>query len=92
MRRELRELLPGFEHVEVERMVGESCGDLWLRLMRRFAPFSIAHTAALLGKGTDRGMFAVGLALAPTRMLAYDAAGERFHLQVRQQRLIPASL
>ena len=49
MRRELRELLPEFEHVEVERMVGESGGELWLRLMRRFAPFSIAHTAALLG-------------------------------------------
>ena len=84
MRRQLRDLLPGFEHVQVERVAGESIGEMWLRLMRRFAPFSIAHTAALLGEGTDPGVFAVALALAPTRMLAYDAAGERFHLQPRQ--------
>ena len=84
MRRELQELLPGFEHVAVERGEGEGGGEMWLRLMRRFAPFSIAHTAALVGEETDRGVFVVALLLAPTRMLAYDATGERFHLQPQQ--------
>jgi glycosyltransferase involved in cell wall biosynthesis len=80
MRRELREILPGFEHREVELIPGESAGSLWLRLMREFAPFSIAHTAALIGPETDASVFRAALALAPTRMLAYDSHGERFHL------------
>ncbi len=80
MRRELNAILPGFEHREIELLPGESAGSLWLRLMRDFAPFSIAHTAALLGPDTNQSVFRAALALAPTRMLAYDSHGERYHL------------
>ena len=84
MRAELQELLPGFEHCEVRRMEGESAGELWLRLIGMFAPMSIAHTAALLGPDTDGVAARVLLAIAPTRMLAYDGLGDRFHLSSKQ--------
>ncbi|MCX6614138.1 MAG: glycosyltransferase, partial [Acidobacteria bacterium] len=80
IRRQLKEILPGFEHREIELQKGESAGSLWIRLMREFPPFSIAHTAALLGPETNPRVFQAALALAPTRMLAYDSHGERFHL------------
>lgn len=80
MRSELKEILPAYEHREIELLQGESTGSLWLRLMREYPPFSIAHTAALLGPETNASVFRAALALAPTRMLAYDSHGERFHL------------
>jgi glycosyltransferase involved in cell wall biosynthesis len=77
MRAELREILPGYEHHSGD-------GLNWLELIHRFPPFSIAHTAALLGPETDPRVFQRALALAPTRMLAYDPRGDRFHLHPRQ--------
>lgn len=69
MRRELCEILPAYEHHEID---GE--------VPRRYPPLSIAHTAALIGPGCDMGIFRQALALAPTRMLAYNALGDRYHL------------
>jgi len=80
MRRQLKEILPGYEHREIDLVKSESAGNLWLRLIREFAPFSIAHTAALIGPDTNAKVLRAALALAPTRMLAYDSHGERFHL------------
>ncbi len=80
MRRQLKEVLPGYEHREIKLMQAESSGSLWFRLIREFAPFSIAHTAALIGPETNASVFQAALALSPTRMLAYDTHGERFHL------------
>ncbi len=80
MRRELKQILPGYEHHEIDLLQGENTGSLWLRLMREFAPFSLAHTAALIGPDTNASVFKAALALAPTRMLAYDSHGERFHM------------
>ena len=72
MRRELREILPGYEHVDIDDA-----------LPRAFPPFSIAHTAALIGPGCDMRAFAKALLLAPTRMLAYNPQGHRYHLHPR---------
>lgn len=80
MRQQLRQILPGYEHREIDLVSGESAGSLLLRLMREFAPFSIAHTAALLGPEASANVFLAAMTLAPTRMLAYDSHGERFHL------------
>jgi glycosyltransferase involved in cell wall biosynthesis len=77
MRRQLRDILPAFEHHEGD-------GLSWLHLIHKFPPFTVAHTAALIGPDTNPAIFQRALALAPTRMLAYDAQGERFHLHPRQ--------
>jgi glycosyltransferase involved in cell wall biosynthesis len=77
MRQDLHRILPNFEHHLVTH-------ESWLELIERFPPFTIAHTAALLGPNTDRRAVYRALALAPTRMLAYDARGDRFHLHPRQ--------
>lgn len=84
MRRELREILPGFEHCEIALPPGETPGELWLRMLRRFPLFSIAHTAALTGAESDASVFRVALAIAPARMLAYNAHGDRFHIHPRK--------
>jgi glycosyltransferase involved in cell wall biosynthesis len=84
MRRELREILPGFEHRDEERLPGESAGELWLRLMRDYTPGTIAHTAVLLGGEADRQVAWAALALAPGRMLGYDPRGDRYHLSARR--------
>jgi glycosyltransferase involved in cell wall biosynthesis len=74
---DLRRELPNHEH----HLVADA---QWLQLVERFPPFTVAHTAALIGPGTNRSAFRHALALAPTRMLAYDAHGERFHLHPKQ--------
>jgi glycosyltransferase involved in cell wall biosynthesis len=76
MREDLRRELPEFEHHLVR-------DESWMELVERFPPFSIAHTAALLGPETDAAMRLRALALAPTRMLAYGLRGDRFHLSWR---------
>lgn len=74
MREVLQRELPGFSH----HLVRE---ESWMELVERFPPFSVAHTAALLGPETDASMRWKALALAPTRMLAFDERGDHFHLQ-----------
>lgn len=74
MRQVLHRELPGFEHHLVHN-------QSWMELIERFPPFSIAHTGALLGPDTDAAMRRRALALAPTRMLAFDERGDHFHLQ-----------
>jgi glycosyltransferase involved in cell wall biosynthesis len=77
MQEELARLLPAYEHHIIH-------DGSWLELIERFPPFSIAHTAALLGPDTDARLRWIALALAPTRMLAYDVRGDRFHLHPQQ--------
>ncbi|MDX2267765.1 MAG: glycosyltransferase family 4 protein [Bryobacter sp.] len=76
MQAEVEALLPGYEH----HLLREGS---WLELIERFPPFTIAHTAALLGAGTDAALRRTALALAPTRLLAYDERGDRLHLHPR---------
>ncbi len=75
MRADLAAILPGYEHHLIE-------DANWLELIHRFPPFSIAHTAALIDG--EAAMLRCALGLAPMRMLAYNAAGDRFHLHPRQ--------
>lgn len=84
MRAELERILPEFEHRLEQRGPEESAGAFWQRLIAQYPPFSVAHVAALTGRDTDRGAFWAGWAMAPGRMLAYDARGDRFHLSARQ--------
>ncbi|WP_031500274.1 glycosyltransferase family 4 protein [Bryobacter aggregatus] len=79
-REELHQILPAFEHRDEALLPGETPGEMWLRLVSQYPPWSIAHTAARVGSRE----FLPALALAPTRMLAYDSSGERFHLHPRQ--------
>ncbi len=72
MRADLLSILPGYEHVHID-------GDR----AQWFPPFSIAHTAALIGPGCDMRAVSKALLLAPTRLLAYNPRGDRYHLHPR---------
>lgn len=77
MRAELARLLPGYQHHLVQ-------DESWMELLERFPPLTIAHTAALLGPDTNAAARWRALALAPTRMLAFDERGDHFHLHPRR--------
>lgn len=73
--------VPGFHNIIVP---DSNAGEIWLHLMQQFPPLSIAHTASLTGPGTNASLRRAALLLAPTRHLAYNPNGDRFHLHPRQ--------
>jgi glycosyltransferase involved in cell wall biosynthesis len=77
---EAREV-PGFHNIVVPPA---SAGEIWLHLISKFPPFSVAHTASLIGPGSNASLRRAALLLAPTRHLAYNPDGDRFHLHPRQ--------
>ncbi|MBL8216716.1 MAG: ribosomal protein S18-alanine N-acetyltransferase [Bryobacterales bacterium] len=80
MRAEALRLLPDLRHFVVEAQPGNALA-LWWRLRRRFAPYRIGMAPVLFDNTPQhRHLRLAAFLLAPFKILAYNAAGERHHL------------
>ncbi|MEZ5401435.1 MAG: GNAT family N-acetyltransferase [Bryobacteraceae bacterium] len=85
MRAEVRELLPKREHFDVTACEqGRSAWTIWRELRERFRGRRIGMAAVLFdGSPEHRPLRLAAFLLAPLRVLAYNARGERHHLHPR---------
>ncbi|MFB3778882.1 MAG: GNAT family N-acetyltransferase [Bryobacteraceae bacterium] len=83
MAEEFRGLVPDRRYFVVGPEEG-SAWQIYLRLRRRFRGLRIGQVAALFdGQAAFRSLRLAAFLLAPGKILAYNAAGERHHLRLR---------
>lgn len=74
---------PPLEGVETITLVYGETGDLWLQLRRRFRGIRIGMAPVLLGDEAHATLRRAAFLFAPSKLLAYNARGERHHLRLR---------
>ncbi|HSW50909.1 MAG TPA: GNAT family N-acetyltransferase [Bryobacteraceae bacterium] len=80
---EFRGLVPQRRHFVVEPEPGNAL-QIYFRLRRRFRRMRIGQAAVLFdGQASFRPLRLAAFLLAPGKILAYNAAGERHHLSLR---------